>query len=243
MKKYMLIIIMVFLLSLFFTFNRLNIENIIKDIVLYPYNKTSDNELDKSIDYLKEELSNKDKELEELKSMLELNETLSTYKIINATIVSRSIESFFKEVTINKGTKDGIKKDMAVVTNDGLIGKIIKANKNNSVVKLITSADMYNMLSIQINIGNKYVYGILKDYDLNTNSFIIEGIDENVEIKEGSMVSTTGLSNIYPSGLVIGEVVRIQKDNFDLAYILKVKPSVDFDDFHYVAVLDRGKND
>ena len=243
MKKYTVTLIIVFLLSVFFTFNRLNIENIIKDIILYPYSRINDKELDKSINFLKEELSNKDKEVTELKSILNLNETLSTYKIINATVINRNMKSFFKELTINKGTIDGVKKNMAVVTNDGLIGKVIKSNKNNSIVKLITSADIYNMLSVQINIDNKYVYGILKDYDLNTNSFIIEGIDENVEIKEGAIVSTTGLSNIYPSGLIIGEVVRIQKDNFDLAYILKVKPSVDFDNFHYVAVLDRGEND
>lgn len=240
MKKYITTLIITFLLALFLIFNRFNIENIIKNIFLYPYAQINDKKLDKSNNYLKEELSNKNKELEELKKILELNELNSTYKIINATVINRSMEYFFREVVINKGKNDGIRKDMAVVTNDGLIGKIIKVNKNNSVVKLLTSADMYNMLSIQINLKDKYVYGILKDYDEDTNSFIIEGIDENIKIEEGAIVSTTGLSNIYPSGLIIGEVVRIQKDNFDLAYILKVKPSVDFNNFHYVAVLDRG---
>lgn len=240
MKKHIITLIVTFLLSIFFTFNRFNVENIIKDIFLLPYNKINDKDLEKDIIYLNEELSNKNKELEELKKILELKELLSTYKIINATIINRNTESFFKEVTINKGTNDGVKKDMAVVANEGLVGKIIKANKNNSVVKLITSADMYNMLSVQINLDKKYVYGILKDYDEETNSFIIEGIDENVDIKENSIVSTTGLSNIYPSGLVIGKVVRVQKDNFDLAYIVKVEPILDFNNFHYVAVLDRG---
>ena len=240
MKKYTVTLIVTFLLGVFFSFNRFNIENIIKDIFMLPYNNINDKVLEKSINYLNEELSNKDKEITELKNMLKINETLSTYNIINATVINRSMENFFKELTINKGKNDGIKEDMAVVTNDGLIGKIIKVNKNNSVVKLLTGADMYNMLSIQINLKDKYVYGILKDYDEESNSFIIEGIDENVKIEENSIVSTTGLSNIYPSGLIIGEVVRIQKDNFDLSYILKVKPSVDFNNFHYVAVLDRG---
>ena len=50
---------------------------------------------------------------------------------------------------------------------------------------------------------------------------------------------TTGLGNNYPSGITIGKVVRISKDNFDLAYILKVEPSSNFESFHYVAVLSK----
>lgn len=245
-KKNSIIIIVMFLFTSFFISKKLNLklENIVKDIILYPYNiVVLGKELSKDNNFLEAELSNKNKEIEELKDLLELNSITSSYKVINATIINRNMEYFYDEVVINKGTSSGIKENMVVVNNKGLIGKIIKANKNNSVVKLITSADIYNMLSVQIQLKDKYVYGILNDYDNETNSFIIEGIDQNVTIDAGSLVSTTGLGNIYPSGIIIGKVARIQKDNFDLAYILKVEPFIDFHNFHYVAVLDREIND
>lgn len=245
-KKTLILVLILILLTVFFINRRyiFNVDNILKDISFLPYSIfTNDKKLDKSDDFLQAELINKNKEIEELKNLLSLTEINSNYKIINASIIGRNMQYFYDEVIINKGTKDGISKDMAVVNKDGLIGKIVSVNKNNSVVKLITSAGIYNMLSVQIMVDNGFIYGILNDYDKETNSFIIEGIDQNVTIKENSLVETTGLGNIYPSGIVIGKVVRIQKDNFDLAYILKVKPIINFDNFHYVAVLDRGNND
>lgn len=245
-KKNLIVIILMFLFASFFISKKANLklENIVKDIILYPYNiVVVGKELSKDNNFLEAELSNKKKEIEELKDLLELNSIISSYKIINATVINRNMEYFYDEVVINKGTSSGIKENMAVINNKGLIGKIIKVNKNNSTIKLITSADIYNMLSVQIQLKDKYIYGILNDYDNETNSFIIEGIDQNVTIEAGSLVSTTGLGNIYPSGIIIGKVARIQKDNFDLAYILKVEPFTNFHNFHYVAVLDRGTND
>lgn len=240
-KNKLIIIIVLFLLSSIFISKKFNfnIENIFKDIILYPYSIVEGKELVKDSNYLEVELANKEKEIKELKELLELNNITSSYKLINASIVSRNMEYFYDEVIINKGSNSGIKENMAVVNSKGLIGKIIEVNKYNSTVKLLTSVDMYNMLSIQIQLKDKYIYGILNNYDHETNSFIVEGIDENVVIEEGSLVSTTGLGNIYPSGIIVGKVVRIQKDNFDLAYILKVEPLTDFHNFHYVSVLDR----
>ncbi|MEG2250671.1 MAG: rod shape-determining protein MreC [Bacilli bacterium] len=172
-------------------------------------------------------------EIKELKELLKLNTITSTYKLTNATIIERSIKDYYNIVTIDKGSKNGIKKDQAVVTGEGLIGKTLKVTKNTSQVKLITSSDIYNKISVLI---NEKTFGILSGYDIKTNSFLVEA-DEVV--KEGDIVTTTGLGNIYPNGVKIGKVVRISKDNFDLSYIVKIDSSVDIKNFHYVAVLDR----
>lgn len=179
-------------------------------------------------------------EINELKKLLELNTITSDYKIINATVIGRNTKEFLDIVTIDKGKKDGIKTDMAVVTNDGLLGKIIKVSNSTSKVKLLTNSDIYNKISIMIQTDEKKVYGILTRYEAKTNSFIIEGIDDLTIIKEGDLIYTTGLGEVYPNGILIGKVTRISKDNFDLSYNLKVTPSNDFNNFHYVGVLDRG---
>ena len=61
-------------------------------------------------------------------------------------------------------------------------------------------------------------------------------VGENVNIEINSNVTTTGLG-LYPSGILIGRVVRIQKDNFDLSSIVKVEPYINFDNIRYVGVL------
>ena len=72
-----------------------------------------------------------------------------------------------------------------------------------------------------------------------TGSFTVEGIDDMIEIKEGDTVKTTGFSKIYPSGILVGKVTRITRDNFDLSYILKITPLADLKNFNYVAVLNK----
>jgi rod shape-determining protein MreC len=243
MKKRLTIFVLGIILLIGFNYfiNKNNLlENVTKDI---SYKITRLFSTTKEINLSKDMLISKndalEKEIVELSKLLKLNEITATYNIINATIINRNMEEFYDTVIINKGYNDGVDIGYAVINNDGLIGKVIKLGKETSTVKLLTSSDLYNMLSVNIHTSSGDIYGILSDYDEETNSFIIEGIDELTKIEVGDIVSTTGLENNYPNGINIGKVVRISKDNFDLAYILKVEPYIDFNNFHYVAVLDR----
>lgn len=183
----------------------------------------------------KEENNALKKEIKELKNLLELKNT--NYKLKYASVISRNTKDYFEEVIIDVGKKNGIKENLAVITKDGLIGKTIKVTNKTSTVRLITSSNIYNKISVNIEADNKSVTGIITNYDSLTNSLTIEGITENVNIQTGSLVTTTGLSDIYPSGILVGRVSRVMKDNFDLAYILKVEPTENLSSFHYVAVI------
>ena len=188
-----------------------------------------------NVTVFKEENNALKKEIKELKKLLELKNT--NYKLKYASVISRNTKDYFEEVIIDVGKKDGIKENLAVITKDGLIGKIIKVTNKTSTVRLITSSNIYNKISVNIEADNKSVTGIITSYDSLTNSLTIEGITENVNIQTGSLVTTTGLSDIYPSGILVGRVSRVMKDNFDLAYILKVEPTENLSSFHYVAVI------
>ncbi len=183
------------------------------------------------------------KENIELKSLLELNNTLSERKHINATVINRNIDYWFNELTVDKGSSDGIKEGMAVINNHGLIGKIVKVSKNTSTVKLLTDENMVNKISVKIEYEDRFVYGLLTDYQDDT--FIINGISNNINIDEGAKVTTSGLTDSFPSGVLIGFVSKVTTDNFDLAKTLKVKSDIDFNDIYYVTILDReaGNND
>jgi rod shape-determining protein MreC len=179
------------------------------------------------------------KEVAELKSTLDLNSTLSEYTYINATVVNRNIGYWYNTLTIDKGSKNGIKKGDAVITNSGLIGKIINVSNFSSTVKLLTTEEINNKISIKItNDDNKY-YGLLVGYDIYNNVYQIEGITESNKIQEGDMVTTTGLTDYFPSGLLIGYVKNVVKDEYDLNSIVEVEPSVSFNDVSIVTVLNR----
>lgn len=187
-----------------------------------------------------EDIDTLKKDNEELRKLLEIQSSLTDYDKINATVINREINFWYDTFTIDKGEKDGIDLNMAVMTSDGLIGKVIETSNLYSKVRLITSDSLGQKISVRIKLeSGKYVYGLLYAYDKDKKCFLIEGISENIEIPIGASVKTTGMSDIFPNGILIGTVESVKKDNFDLTMIVMVKPSVTYDDFSYVTVLKR----
>ena len=183
-------------------------------------------------DNLKEEVS-------KLKKTLDLNTILSDKVYKNATVINRNIDYWYDEVTIDKGKTDGIEKNMAVVNNDGLIWKVSTVSNHVSSVKLLANENMSDKISVKIKVNDSYVYGLISKYSAKNNTYTVEGISENVDIPKGADVVTTGMGDIFPSGLLVGHVSKVTTDNFDLSKVALVKASVDFDNIDYVSVLKR----
>lgn len=230
------------------------VEKIIKDgvlnvnkVVLYPFSyfdKLGKNKLEKIEKNIKlsyeNEVNNLKKENQALKESLDLNSLFTEYDVISSTVITRNLGYWYNHITIDKGSKSGVKVNMAVITKEGLIGKIIKTTRNTSTVKLLTNEDANTKVSVQIKNNESFSYGILTYFDSSTKEYIVEGItDQN--ISEGALVSTTGLGDIFPSGIAVGTVTNVEKDNFDLETIVRVKPSAEIDNFNYVYVLRRAE--
>ncbi|MBQ9011486.1 MAG: rod shape-determining protein MreC [Bacilli bacterium] len=218
------------------------VKNLVKDSrekkdLYKKYKKLKEKE--EQIDSIIAEIDNLKDERDKLKKELELNAVLSDKVYKNATIINRNIDYWYDEITIDKGSKDGIKKNMAVVNYDGLIGTISKVSNHVSTVKLLANENMSDKISVKIKVNNGYVYGLISKYESKKNSYTVEGISENVEISEGAEVVTTGMGDIYTSGLFIGTVSKVTTDNFDLSKVAVVKASVDFNNLDYVTILKR----
>ena len=184
------------------------------------------------------------KELEdenkELKNMLDIKSSLTDYDIVNASIVSRDVGYWYDKVVINKGEKDGIENRMAVIINGGVIGYISEVSSHSANVQLLTTKSLKNKVSVKIDLGKgKYANGLLIGYDSKKKVYNIEGISYSGNIPEKAMVTTTGLGDNFPSGILIGYVNTTTTDNFDLGKIVEVNPSVDFDNLSNVIVLKR----
>ena len=183
--------------------------------------------------YLNDDLN---KEINELKDLLELNHTLNEFNYVNATVISRNVDYWLDTITIDKGSKSGIKVNDSVVTKNGLIGKVITVNKDNSIVSLLTNRNNY-YVSVSINDDN----GLLSGYDEKKNLMLVKGIDKNSEIKIDDIVVTNGLGGIFPSGIYVGKVKKIEKDNYDLSKIVYIDIKDNFKNINYVMVLGRNK--
>ena len=222
-----LIILILFLL--FFSFLELRDDSrfggYLRDVIYKPIVINNNRLIDSLNDEIKEE-NNK------LKDIMNIN-TLTDFDIVYATIVERNINYWLNELTINKGYIDGIRKNMIVVTNEGVIGKIKEVNNNTSIIKLLTSDDYNNITQVNID-------GLNKIMTFNNGKLIVKGIDEKDNIKLGDKVLTSGLLDKTPSGLLIGIVDKINYDNVGLS--LEVKLSSNTSDLRFVAVLKRKDN-
>ena len=231
---FMIIGIVVFISGLYFSLNgKANLSlTYLKDIVYKPFIDIN-NKTDIVGENLNTELI---EENEELKDLANISYTLSGFKNINATIIERNHSFWLETMTINKGKKDGIDIGMAVVVSEGLIGKVVNITNTTSTVKLITSRDNKNKISIKIKSGETYIYKVL---ELENNNLVINGIEKDVNLKEGMPVITSGLSDIYPSGIIVGEIEKIENDNYGISKRVYVKSKVSFDNLRFVSVLER----
>lgn len=197
-------------------------------------------EKEDEMDSLQAENDNLRNEVNNLKESLDLNSILSDKVLLNATVVNRNIGYWYEEVTIDKGSKDGIEENMAVITSKGLIGSVSKVSSHSSSVKLLSNENMSDKISVKIRVNDdQYVFGLISGYTAKNNTYTVEGISENVDIPKGADVVTTGMGSMFPSGIQVGTVTKVTTDNFDLSKVVKVKSSVDFNDIDYVTVLKR----
>lgn len=179
------------------------------------------------------------RELESLKEELNIDYVLSDYDKLNATVLSRNIGYWYNTITIDKGSYNGVETDMVAVNSTGLIGKVIKTTTFTSDIRLITTSDTNNRISVSISNGENKLNGLIKGYDYKENKLEVEGISNTEEVNIGDKVYTSGLGGVFPSGILIGSVESIDTDEYDLAKIIKVTPSADFDDINYVTILKR----
>lgn len=179
------------------------------------------------------------RQIEALKQELNITYTINEYEFLNATVISRNVANWYNTITIDKGTYNGVTTDMVVVNSQGLIGKIVSTTTFTSEIRLITTSDTANKISVTIASEGKKINGLIKDYNYKTKHIEVEGVSNTEYVGIGNYVYTSGLGEIFPSGILIGKVERITTDEYDLAKIIEVKPIADFDDINYVAILKR----
>ncbi|MGM9988636.1 MAG: rod shape-determining protein MreC [Bacillaceae bacterium] len=213
------------------------IDNIRDLRATYEENKVLKTRLDEYTE-LSVKVTELKKENEELKKTLKKTNTLSEYDTFQASVIMRNPDQWQEIITIDKGSDDGIKENMAVITADGLIGKVKNTAKFNSTVQLLSSTSRTNRVSAIVQ-GDDSIFGLIEGYDQKENVLLFKRIPSDVKVKKKQRVITSGLGGIFPRGLVIGEIVDVKQDKNGLTQLAYVKPAVNFHDINNVIVVER----
>ncbi|WHY84873.1 rod shape-determining protein MreC [Neobacillus novalis] len=175
------------------------------------------------------------KDNEELRAVLDEEKTLRDFEPLPATVIGRNPDRWHEMIIIDKGSLNGLKKNMAVVTANGLIGKVKSVNKFSSTVQLLSATDPKNRISAIVQ-GKTKVYGLVEGYDKEKKLLMVKAIPAGAEIEKGQTVITSGLGGIFPEGLLIGKVVEVKPDQYGLNLTALIKPGADFYDIKNVMV-------
>ncbi|MFB5164932.1 rod shape-determining protein MreC [Parageobacillus toebii] len=178
------------------------------------------------------------KENERLRALLNKKESLRDFVPIRATVIGRNPDRWQETVIVNKGQQHGVKKDMAVITPEGLVGKVQHAAQFTSTIQLLSASDQKNRISAYVQ-GKENVFGLIEGYDEKRRALLLKEIPFDAKIKKKQKVLTSGLGGIFPKGLVIGEVMEVVPDQYGLTKMVYVKPAANFYDIDDVIIVKR----
>ncbi len=194
-------------------------------------------ELKKEIEQLSLEnqaLREYEAEAKRLKELVEFKDaTLESYDLLAASVIARSPNNWNKTLVINRGSKNGVEKDMAVISPDGLVGRVGSVSKNSAHISLISDRELAVGAVLQ---ESRETGGIVEGIG-NSGLLRMINIPYYSSIKKGDRVVTSGLSLTYPSGIDIGFVEEILKEPNGLLLSATVKPAVDFNKLEEVLVI------
>lgn len=165
-------------------------------------------------------------ENERLLKLLELKESITDKETVAAKVVSHSQNSWYQQIEISKGSLSGISEGCAVITPEGVVGRITKVGANYSIVTTIVDASSVMGVKIARTDGTGLCEG---DEELADDMQCkLSFVDRNTPVIVGDVVVSSGSGGIYPEGLNIGTVISVSADRTGALHFALIDPAVDF---------------
>ena len=176
-----------------------------------------------------------DAENQRLRALLGYKQTATQFDLVAARVIGRESATWSSVIEINRGTRDGVDVDMAVVTEKGLVGHVIEAGPTSAKVQLLL--DPRSSVGTLVQRADSRVAGIVEgDMDNPTMPRMVN-IPKTSDVDEGDVVVTSGFGGIYPKGLNVGTVAEMRNDEGGLLKIAVLEPAVDFQKLEDVMVI------
>lgn len=186
------------------------------------------------------DLQAQNKRLQDALGFTERQQQANNYKYRIAEVYASSPDPLNSTIVINLGEKDGIRMNMAVMSVDGLIGRIVDVSPFYSNVQLLTDLDSSSAKAIAVTIkGHENdSFGILEGYDRDKGMLIMNKIPKTDNLTKGDIVVTSGIGQLFPRGIEIGEVVSRDEGEFGITHTALIRPFASFIHLREVFVID-----
>lgn len=174
-------------------------------------------------------------ELDRLRDLYKLDKEYGKYDKVGARVIAKDSVGWFNEFKIDKGSEDGIEKDMNVIADGGLIGIVSEVGPNYAKVRSIID-DSSKISAMAVQSGDScIVTGNLETYQ--TGRLLLEDIMADADVKDGDRIVTSNVSSKYLPGIMIGYATEVSKDPNNLTKSGYLVPVADFDTIQEVLVI------
>lgn len=180
-------------------------------------------------------LEEANKEIEQLRTLLDFTQTYPAYQFKGAEIIGRAVgtgaSNLFPDLVLDVGERDGIQRNMPVVTERGLVGRVLEVYPNACRVLLLTDGRS----SVNAVIQRSRATGLVEGRP--GGKLVMTRIPHDSSIAEGDIVLTSGLGGTFPKALIIGQVSRVIRSDVELFLQAEIRPTVDFDGLERALVI------
>ncbi|MBU4346116.1 MAG: rod shape-determining protein MreC [Candidatus Omnitrophica bacterium] len=202
-------------------------------IIFYHRNLMQNEGLKREVDLLRNKINTLDEiylENRRLNDILSLKQK-TPYKVIAARVIGRSPDNWSSVVIIDKGRYNGIKQEMAAMTYLGFLGRVIETTESTSKIMLINDPNLGVSCIVVGSRQEGLVSGTLG------NSLIMKYLPKGADIKISDVIITSGLTDAYPKGLLIGEVIEVGEELSGLTRYAIIKPAVNLSSIEEVLII------
>ena len=188
--------------------------------------------LEQQVRYLQEALL--DKNTDSLTMVNGQMRYLSQFGLIPAKVISSSVDRLDNLITIDKGSDDGVQKDMGVACGNGVVGVVYLVSAHYSIVIPVLNSQS----NISCTIQRRGYFGYLRWKGGASDVAYVEDVPRHAHFRKHDKIVTSGYSSIFPPGVMVGEIQQVYNSKDGLSYRLKVKLSVDFGNLRDVCVIN-----
>ena len=182
------------------------------------------------------DVANYREENERLKETLELQNSLENYSTVAASVIAYSSNNWYDTIQISKGSLAGVAVGNAVITPDGVVGKVVETGPTWSIVSTILNPD--NAMGVKVS-RTSDVAVVEGDSELYSQNYCkMTFIDKGSNLIIGDILETSGSGGIYPAGLSVGVIREINSDAMGNLNYATVEPLVDFNKLYEVLVIN-----
>jgi rod shape-determining protein MreC len=173
---------------------------------------------------------------------LKRNITLKSYRelrnsvVCQASVIGANDDGMLNYMVIDHGSNDGVSEGDGVINQDGVVGRVIKASQESSMIQLVTDTKSF----ISARVLRSRLVGILSGESYNR--CLLNYIPKEEDIKEGDVIVTSGLGKSFPEGVRLGQVLEVNKKAEGLSMMIRVKPFVNTLAVEEVLVVKKRQN-